>query len=72
MLHAYPSMERIAEIRDAQIQGCCSVALGPAGDVVVTARVTRISSFGGGAKGVQSGSGGCIPDVHGCVVCAAA
>ena len=28
--------------------------------------------LGGGAEGVQSGSGGCIPDVHGCVVCAAA
>jgi cell division cycle protein 20 (cofactor of APC complex) len=36
MLHAYPSMERIAEIRDAHDSRVLFSALGPAGDVVVT------------------------------------
>jgi len=36
MLHAYPSMERIAEIRDAHDSRVLFSALAPAGDVVVT------------------------------------
>jgi cell division cycle protein 20 (cofactor of APC complex) len=36
MLHAYPSMERIAEIRDAHDSRVLFSALSPAGDVVVT------------------------------------
>ena len=36
MLHAYPSMERVAEIRDAHDTRVLFSAIGPAGDVVVT------------------------------------
>jgi len=36
MLHAYPSMERIAEIRDAHDSRVLFSAINPAGDVVVT------------------------------------
>ncbi|TFK71153.1 WD40 repeat-like protein [Pluteus cervinus] len=36
MLHAYPSMERVAEIRDAHDSRVLFSALSPAGDVVVT------------------------------------
>ena len=36
MLHAYPSMERVAEIRDAHDSRVLFSALAPAGDVVVT------------------------------------
>lgn len=36
MLHAYPSMERVAEIRDAHDSRVLFSAVGPAGDVVCT------------------------------------
>ncbi|KAH6910801.1 WD repeat-containing protein slp1 [Coprinopsis sp. MPI-PUGE-AT-0042] len=36
MLHAYPSMERVAEIRDAHDSRVLVSCVGPAGDVVVT------------------------------------
>jgi cell division cycle protein 20 (cofactor of APC complex) len=36
MLHAYPSMERIAEIRDAHDSRVLFSALSPGGEVVVT------------------------------------
>ncbi|KAE9402703.1 WD40 repeat-like protein [Gymnopus androsaceus JB14] len=36
MLHAYPSMERIAEIRDAHDSRVLNSCIGPAGDVVCT------------------------------------
>lgn len=36
MLHAYPSMERVAEIRDAHDSRVLFSAIGPAGDVVCT------------------------------------
>ncbi|KAK7460933.1 WD repeat-containing protein slp1 [Stygiomarasmius scandens] len=36
MLHSYPSMDRVAEIRDAHDSRVLFSALGPAGDVVVT------------------------------------
>jgi cell division cycle protein 20 (cofactor of APC complex) len=36
MVHAYPSMERVAEIRDAHDSRVLFSAIGPAGDVVVT------------------------------------
>ena len=36
MLHAYPSMERVAEIRDAHDSRVLFSCVGPAGDVVCT------------------------------------
>jgi len=36
MLHAYPSMERVAEIRDAHDSRVLFSAVSPAGDMVVT------------------------------------
>jgi cell division cycle 20, cofactor of APC complex len=36
MVHAYPSLERIAEIRDAHDSRVLYTAVGPAGDVVCT------------------------------------
>ena len=36
MVHAYPSLERVAEIRDAHDSRVLWSALGPAGDVVCT------------------------------------
>lgn len=36
MLHAYPSFDKVAEIRDAHECRVLFSALGPAGDVVVT------------------------------------
>lgn len=36
MIHSYPSLERVAEIRDAHESRVLFSALGPAGDVVVT------------------------------------
>lgn len=36
MLHAYPSMDRVAEIRDAHDSRVLFSCLGPAGDVVCT------------------------------------
>jgi cell division cycle protein 20 (cofactor of APC complex) len=36
MLHAYPSFDRVAEIRDAHECRVLFSAIGPAGDVVVT------------------------------------
>ena len=36
MLHAYPSMERVAEIRDAHDSRVLFSCLSPAGDVVCT------------------------------------
>lgn len=36
MLHAYPSMERVTEIRDAHDSRVLFSAVGPAGDVVCT------------------------------------
>ena len=36
MIHSYPSLERVAEIRDAHDSRVLFSALGPAGDVVVT------------------------------------
>jgi cell division cycle 20, cofactor of APC complex len=36
MLHAYPSMEKVAEIRDAHDSRVLFSAIGPAGDCVVT------------------------------------
>lgn len=36
MIHSYPSMERVAEIRDAHDSRVLWSALGPAGDVVCT------------------------------------
>lgn len=36
MIHAYPSMERVGEIRDAHDSRVLYSAVGPAGDVVCT------------------------------------
>lgn len=36
MIHAYPSMERVAEIRDAHDSRVLFSCIGPAGDVVCT------------------------------------
>lgn len=36
MIHAYPSMERVAEIRDAHDSRVLFSCVGPAGDVVCT------------------------------------
>lgn len=36
MVHAYPSMERVAEIRDAHDSRVLFSCIGPAGDVVCT------------------------------------
>src|SRR5882757_3981228 len=36
MIHAYPSLERVAEIRDAHDSRVLYTAVGPAGDVVCT------------------------------------
>lgn len=36
MIHAYPSMERVAEIRDAHDARVLFSCIGPAGDVVCT------------------------------------
>lgn len=36
MVHAYPSMERVAEIRDAHDSRVLFSCVGPAGDVVCT------------------------------------
>jgi cell division cycle protein 20 (cofactor of APC complex) len=36
MVHSYPSLEKVAEIRDAHDQRVLYAALGPAGDVVCT------------------------------------
>ena len=45
MMHAYPSMERIGEIRDAHDGRVLCSALGPAGDVVCTAAGDELIKF---------------------------
>jgi len=59
MLHAYPSMERVAEIRDAHDSRVLFSAIGPAGDVAVTGagdenlkfwRIWEVEKESGGKK----------------------
>ncbi|KAF8662344.1 hypothetical protein AX16_001188 [Volvariella volvacea WC 439] len=67
MLHAYPSMDRVAEIRDAHDSRVLFSALGPAGDMVVTGaadenlkfwRIWDVEVAGGGKKKKGAAAGG--------------
>jgi cell division cycle protein 20 (cofactor of APC complex) len=60
MVHAYPSLERVGEVRDAHDQRILYAALGPGGDVVCTGagdenlkfwRVWDAPAAAAGAKG---------------------
>ncbi|KAF5344181.1 hypothetical protein D9756_011444 [Leucocoprinus leucothites] len=64
MIHAYPSMERVAEIRDAHESRVLFSCVGPAGDVVCTGagdenlkfwRVWEVSGEGGATVGKRRG-----------------
>lgn len=63
MLHAYPSLERVAEIRDAHDSRVLFSCVGPAGDVVCTGagdenlkfwRLWEVPSQGTKKKGLSS------------------
>jgi cell division cycle protein 20 (cofactor of APC complex) len=45
MLHAYPSLEKVAEIRDAHDSRVLNSAVGPGGDVVVTSAADENIKF---------------------------
>jgi cell division cycle protein 20 (cofactor of APC complex) len=55
MVHAYPSMERVAEIRDAHDGRVLYSAIGPGGDVVVTGAGDENLKFWRIWEGVASG-----------------
>jgi cell division cycle protein 20 (cofactor of APC complex) len=64
MIHAYPSLERVAEIRDAHDSRVLFSCVGPAGDVVCTGagdenlkfwRIWEVTSQGTKKKAMTSG-----------------
>lgn len=66
MIHAYPSLERVAEIRDAHDSRVLFSCVGPAGDVVCTGagdenlkfwRIWEVASQGTKKKTMSVGDG---------------